>query len=154
MPIHRLLGSYRRSVPAYASSAVLPTAEAYARRRSRFKSRGWTAYKIHPPTEWERDIEICEAVRKAVGDDYRLMLDSTWSYDYVEALRVGQAVERLGYYWYEDPLVDDDLTNYVKLQAEARRSRSWPPSTRRAATRPTRPGSSRRRPTTCAATWR
>src|SRR5439155_411047 len=30
LPIHRLLGSYRTSVPAYASSAVLPSKEAYA----------------------------------------------------------------------------------------------------------------------------
>jgi L-alanine-DL-glutamate epimerase-like enolase superfamily enzyme len=95
---------------------VQPTAEAYCEEAQSFKSRGWTAYKIHPPTEWERDIRICEDVRKAVGDDYRLMLDSTWSYNYVEALRVGQAVERLGYYWYEDPLVEDDLTSYVKLR--------------------------------------
>jgi len=116
MPVHRLMGSYRRSVPAYASSAVQPTAEAYCEEAQSFKSRGWTAYKIHPPTEWERDIRICEDVRRAVGDDYRLMLDSTWSYNYVEALRVGQAVERLGYYWYEDPLVEDDLTSYVKLR--------------------------------------
>jgi L-alanine-DL-glutamate epimerase-like enolase superfamily enzyme len=116
MPLHRLMGSFRRSVPAYASSAVLPNAEAYCEEAQSFKSRGWTAYKIHPPTEWERDIKICEAVRTAVGDDYRLMLDSTWSYNYVEALRVGQAAERLGFYWYEDPLVEDDLTSYVKLR--------------------------------------
>ena len=51
-----------------------------------------------------------------MGDDFRLMLDSTWSYDYPEALRVGRAVEELGFYWYEDPLADDDLYNYVKLK--------------------------------------
>jgi len=114
MPIHKLMGSYRSSVPAYASSPVLPSAQAYADEAVSFRERGWTAYKIHPPTRWQDDIKICEAVRKAVGDEYRLMLDSTWSYRYPEALRVGQAIERLGYYWYEDPLVEDDVTNYVK----------------------------------------
>ncbi|HET7159608.1 MAG TPA: enolase C-terminal domain-like protein, partial [Burkholderiales bacterium] len=53
---------------------------------------------------------------KAVGDDYRLMLDSTWSYNYIEALRVGRALEELNFYWYEDPLDADDITNYVKLR--------------------------------------
>ena len=48
-------------------------------------------------------------MRKAVGDDYRLMLDSTWSYDYPAALRVGRAAEALNFYWYEDPLHYDDL---------------------------------------------
>jgi L-alanine-DL-glutamate epimerase-like enolase superfamily enzyme len=116
MPIHRLLGSYRDSVPAYASSAVLPSKEAYAEEAARFRAEGWTAYKIHPPTEPAVDIAVCEAVRRAVGDGYTLMLDSTWAYQYPEALRVGRAIEALGYHWYEDPLADDDLYNYVKLK--------------------------------------
>jgi L-alanine-DL-glutamate epimerase-like enolase superfamily enzyme len=62
------------------------------------------------------DIEVCRAVRWAVGDEFRVMLDSTWAYQYPEALRVGKVVEELGYYWYEDPLADDDLLNYVKLK--------------------------------------
>ncbi len=118
LPVHKLMGSFRRSAPAYASSAVLGSVEAYAEEAASFKSRGWGAYKIHPPTQWQTDIKVCEAVRKAVGDDYRIMLDSTWSYDYVEALRVGQAVERLGFYWYEDPLCEDNLNGYIKLKQQ------------------------------------
>ena len=116
LPIHRLLGSYRDSVPAYASSAVLPSAAAYAEQACAYRDDGWTAYKIHPQTRWQEDIEVCEAVRAAVGDDYRLMLDSTWSYRYEEALRVGRAAEALGFYWYEDPLADEDLYGCVKLR--------------------------------------
>jgi L-alanine-DL-glutamate epimerase-like enolase superfamily enzyme len=115
-PIHRLLGSFRTSIAAYASSAVMPSKEAYAEEAARFKADGWTAYKIHPPTVPARDIEVCQAVRRAVGDAYTLMLDSTWSYQYPEALRVGKAIEQLGFHWYEDPLADDDLYNYVKLK--------------------------------------
>jgi L-alanine-DL-glutamate epimerase-like enolase superfamily enzyme len=44
------------------------------------------------------------------------MLDSTWSYRYEEALRVGRAIEEMGFYWYEDPLADQDIYNYVKLK--------------------------------------
>ena len=98
MPIRALLGSYRKSVPAYASSAVLPGPRAYADEAARYKEAGWTAYKIHPPTRPEEDVAVCAAVRKAVGDDYRLMLDSTWSYRYDQALRVGRAIEALGFY--------------------------------------------------------
>jgi len=116
LPVHQLLGSYRSSVPAYASSPVHQSTEAYVEEALELKSRGWTAYKIHPPTEWEWDIEVCEAVRKGVGDDHRVMLDSTWSYRYEEGLRVGKAAEALNFYWYEDPLADDDLLNYVKLK--------------------------------------
>jgi L-alanine-DL-glutamate epimerase-like enolase superfamily enzyme len=116
LPIHRLLGSYRTSVPAYASSAVLPSAEAYAEEAVRFKEAGWAGYKIHPPARWREDIGICRAVREAVGDDTTLMLDPTWSYTYEHALKVGRAIEELGFYWYEDPLADDDLYNCIKLR--------------------------------------
>jgi len=72
-PIHRLLGTYRERLPAYASSAVLATKQAYAEEAARFKASGWTAYKIHPPTEPRLDIEICEAVRGVVGDAFTLI---------------------------------------------------------------------------------
>jgi L-alanine-DL-glutamate epimerase-like enolase superfamily enzyme len=116
MPIHRLLGTTRHSIPAYASSAVLPSIEAYAEEAQRFKADGWAAYKIHPPQHPPTDIKVCQAVRAAVGDDYTLMLDSTWSYDFPAAVRVGRAIEKLGFLWYEDPLHDQDITNYVKLR--------------------------------------
>jgi L-alanine-DL-glutamate epimerase-like enolase superfamily enzyme len=56
-------------------------------------------------------------VRRAVGD-YTIMLDSTWAYDFPDALRVGKAVEEMGYYWYEDPLHEQDIYNYVKLKQQ------------------------------------
>ena len=118
VPVHRLIGSYRNSIPAYASSAVYDTAEEYAEEALKLKEQGWTAYKIHPPADPDFDIDICRVVREAVGDSHRLMLDSTWSYDYPQALRVGQAIQEMGYYWYEDPLVEDDLYNYVKLRQQ------------------------------------
>ena len=43
------------------------------------------------------------------------MLDSTWS-DFPAAVRVGRAIEEMGFHWYEDPLADQDMYNYVKLK--------------------------------------
>jgi L-alanine-DL-glutamate epimerase-like enolase superfamily enzyme len=116
LPVHALMGTFRTSIMGYASSQVLPDAAAYVDQAQEFKAKGWRAYKIHPPREPEADIKVCIAVRKAVGDDFRVMLDSTWSYDYTQALRVGRAIEELGFYWYEDPLADEDIYNYVKLR--------------------------------------
>ncbi len=116
LPVHALMGTYRTSIPAYASSQVLPDPAAYVDQAQQFKAEGWSAYKIHPPRDPDKDIKVCQAVRKAVGDDFRVMLDSTWSYTYTDALRVGRAIEELGFYWYEDPLADEDIYNYVKLR--------------------------------------
>jgi L-alanine-DL-glutamate epimerase-like enolase superfamily enzyme len=116
LPIHQLLGTCRQQVPAYISSAVLPSAQAYVDEALHYRAQNLAAYKIHPPQAWREDIRVCEAVRQAVGDDYLLMLDATWAYDYPAALRVGQAIQDLGYYWYEDPLADADIYNYVELR--------------------------------------
>jgi L-alanine-DL-glutamate epimerase-like enolase superfamily enzyme len=116
LPIHRLIGTCRDSISAYASSEIHGSVEAYAEQARHYQSTGWAAYKIHPPQRWQEDIKVCEAVRKAVGDDYRVMLDSTWSYRFEEALRVGRVAEALGFYWYEDPLVEQDIYSYVKLK--------------------------------------
>ena len=118
MPIHRLLGTCRDRIPAYASSAYLATPEDYADEALGFRSKGWTAYKIHPHTVPKEDIEICQVMRNAVGKDMVLMLDSMWSYTYEDALRVGRAIEALDYLWYEDPLAEDDIYNYVKLKSK------------------------------------
>ncbi len=116
LPVHALMGTCRTSIMAYASSQVLPDIGAYVDQAQAFKANGWKAYKIHPPRVPEKDIAVCTAVRKAVGDEYRVALDSTWSYDYTEALRVGRAIEEMGYYWFEDPLADEDINGYVKLR--------------------------------------
>ncbi|UUX95237.1 enolase C-terminal domain-like protein [Aquabacterium sp. J223] len=116
LPIHRLLGGYRQALPAYASSQKLSGTDAYVEQALHFKSLGWTAYKIHPVGEASQDIAICEAVRRAVGDGYTLMLDASFAYRFDEAVRVGRAIEQLGFRWYEDPLTENDVYNCRKLR--------------------------------------
>jgi L-alanine-DL-glutamate epimerase-like enolase superfamily enzyme len=94
--------------------------EDYAEEALRFRESGWTAYKIHPHGKPKKDLEICAAVKSAVGDSMVLMLDSMWSYTYEDALRVGLVVQDMGYYWYEDPLAEDDLYGYTKLRPQLR----------------------------------
>ena len=114
-PIHRLLGTCKESVPVYGSTAYHETKEEYAEEALRFKEMGWIAHKIHPHGNPIQDIEISKSVREAVGEDMKLMLDSMWAYQYEDAVRVGRAIEGLSFYWYEDPLVEEDIYNYVKL---------------------------------------
>jgi L-alanine-DL-glutamate epimerase-like enolase superfamily enzyme len=118
MPLYKLLGGGRSAIGAYASSQVLDSRAAYAEEAAQFKADGWKAYKIHPPHPAAEDIKVCEAVRASVGDDYPVMLDSTWSYRYPDALRVGRAIEDLGFLWYEDPLNEEDIYSYVKLKQQ------------------------------------
>jgi L-alanine-DL-glutamate epimerase-like enolase superfamily enzyme len=116
LPVHRLLGTCRERVPAYASSASMDDPRQYVEEALSFRERGWTAYKIHPKRIPKQDLAICAAVKAAIGDSMVLMLDSMWAYGYEDALRVGLAIQEMGFYWYEDPLAEDDLYAYVKLK--------------------------------------
>ena len=66
-PLYKYLGAYRDTVPIYASSLVLDSPDAYAKEALEYKKRGFNAYKLHPPGNYEFDLEAHKAVRKAVG---------------------------------------------------------------------------------------
>lgn len=117
-PLYRLLGEYRNKVPVYASSFVLATPEDYARQALEVKSRGWHAYKLHPPGNVEFDLQAYRACREAVGPDFKLMADPVAAYSHEQALRVGRELEKLDYYWLEEPLSDVDFSGLRKLTAK------------------------------------
>lgn len=73
-------------------------------------SKETPALKLHPIP-----IEMCPALREAVGSDVDLIYDAVFAHTRDEAIKVGRELERLNYYWYEAPLPPDDVDGYVKL---------------------------------------
>lgn len=118
LPLYRLLGEYRDKVPVYASSFVLDSPEAYAEQALRVKARGWHAYKLHPPGKVEFDLKAYRLCREAVGPDFKLMADPVAAYTQEQALRIGRELEKLDYYWFEEPLFDVDYHGLRKLAAQ------------------------------------
>src|SRR5919204_52576 len=64
------------------------------------------------------DVEVCRAVREAVGDDMVLMLDPFGVYTLEESLWVGRELEKLGYYWLEHPMIETRVEAYRRLTRE------------------------------------
>jgi L-alanine-DL-glutamate epimerase-like enolase superfamily enzyme len=116
LPVFRLLGAYRSSLPAYASTGGLDSPEAFAREAIEFRDAGWSAYKIHPPRIPAVDVSVAVAVRTAVGAEMKLMFDPVSAYGFPDAMRVGRELEELGYEWFEDPLDDANIDGYIKLR--------------------------------------
>ncbi len=115
LPLYRLLGEYRRKVPVYASSFVLKTPQDYARQALEVKGRGWHGYKLHPPGDYDFDLAAYRACREAVGPEFKLMADPVAAYNHEQALRMGRELEKLNYYWFEEPLFDVDFNGLRKL---------------------------------------
>lgn len=64
------------------------------------------------------DLRRMEAVREAVGDGVLLMADANHAYNRHTALRVGRALEALGFHWLEEPLVPEDLDGCAALRRQ------------------------------------
>jgi len=127
LPVHRLLGSVRTRVPAYASGWFHAAITDYVDEALAFGEMGLKAYKIHPPSfgrafgreveSMDMDLAICRAVREAVGVSAPLFLDPVIGYSYEDAIRIGRAIQDLNFVWYEDPLPSYDLHGYIRLKS-------------------------------------
>jgi L-alanine-DL-glutamate epimerase-like enolase superfamily enzyme len=135
VPLYKLLGGCRDKVKAYASTYPnMGTPDDYAQHALACKRQGYTHYKIHPyyfwdpltrtpdpgrPSHIDQDIEVCRAVRAAVGSDMVLSFDPWGTYrTYEQAYRVGRELERLDFYWYEHPMPEYRVASYEKLCRE------------------------------------
>jgi L-alanine-DL-glutamate epimerase-like enolase superfamily enzyme len=126
LPIHRLLGSVRTRIPTYASGWFHARTADYVEEALAFREKGIGAYKIHPPSFGRAfgqkfdgvdiDLEISRAVRDAMGESAPLFLDPVIGYGYEDALRIGLAIQDLGFVWYEDPLPAQDIHGYTRLK--------------------------------------
>lgn len=117
LPLYQYLGAQRTSLPVYASSLWLETADDYVAEARRYADRGIRAYKAHPPGPWRKDMQIHQALREAMGPDYVLMSDPVAEYSLGEAIKVGRGLEKLDYLWFEEPFRDFELDKYAKLCA-------------------------------------
>lgn len=133
-PVYKLMGGCRDKVKAYASTYPnMGTPEEYAAHALACKEQGYLAYKIHPYYYWNPetkeevqarpshitwDIEASRLVREAVGDDMTLMFDPWGTYHtYEDALKVGRALEKLNFHWYEHPMPEQRIEPYIRLCA-------------------------------------
>lgn len=122
LPVYRVLGAYRDRVLAYASSQHLKKLDEFVDSALRCKAEGFKAYKIHPPeipptggSDYRLDIEICKAVRKAVGENFALLMDPVGVYTRQEAMAVGRVLDQLGFVAFEDPIPTKDIEGLVEL---------------------------------------
>ncbi len=115
-PIYKLLGgAWRTSLPFYASigrnGARDRTVDEVCRVvEQRLKDKP-AAIKIRfdndrvtPDLDIKGDIAKARAVRRLVGGDFPLAFDANNGYSVGGAIRVGRALEELGFWWFEEPV--------------------------------------------------
>jgi L-alanine-DL-glutamate epimerase-like enolase superfamily enzyme len=119
--IASMLGIRRTSIPSYGTGFYFNhTPEMMAANALELKSQGYHGAKFNLFDGPERDIPRLRAAREAVGPDFKLMLDGSSFYSYQDALTIGRELDRLNYYWFEEPLFDRQLGQLKELSRELR----------------------------------
>src|ERR687883_918446 len=103
-PTWQLLGGYRRSIPAYASTVTFATLEEYLDVVAQCLALGYPAIKLHAWGDARKDAALCLALRKHVGDAIPLMYDGSAGFDLPDALYLGHVLSEANYLWYEEPM--------------------------------------------------
>lgn len=112
----------RNEVPAYSSAPNYiegrDARQSYPEEGAKLVADGFRALKIRLGGETlKADIEAATALREAVGPDIRLMVDGNGGYSMGPAIRMGRALDELGYDFFEEPLPQAGYAGYPELTA-------------------------------------
>lgn len=114
-PVYKLLGgAWNKRLPCYSSiggNAARTVDEVVRIVEKRVEIEKPAAVKIRwdgdrtkQDVDIKDDIAKAKAVRKLLGDDFVLGFDANNGYSIGGAIRVGRALEDLGYTWFEEPV--------------------------------------------------
>jgi D-arabinonate dehydratase len=138
LPLWRLLGGYRRRVPAYATGGFYAEGKGIRElcdEMTAYCRHGFRAVKMKvgrnsqiegSPLRAMAHREVCEvslaedlarvrAVRETIGPEIRLMVDVNGAWDVPTAVKMGRAMEPWDIYWYEEPVSPDDLAGSAQV---------------------------------------
>src|SRR5437867_3966355 len=123
--VSELLGGRKRDrIKLYGSAGMYMSPSGYAEEAAAISQMGFAAYKMRPALGPEQDLHTLRLMRKAVGQDFGLMIDahSWWrmgdrSYSFETIAELAGAIAKFHPTWLEEPLPPDDHAAYRKLRA-------------------------------------
>lgn len=121
LPLHKLLGSRRDRVRAYASGLDFHLSdEAFVELFGRADSLGYSAFKIkvgHADFEW--DLHRLALLKKTVRAGAKIMIDANEAWGAKEAIIKIHGIRDAGYdlMWVEDPILRHDFDGLKLLRA-------------------------------------
>ena len=120
-PIHKLIGgAHRTEVTSYATGLYFIDMdrlieEAVEEARD-YVEQGFVAVKMKIGLgDPKLDIRRVAAVREAIGDKTRLMVDANHCFTVPQAIRIGRELEKLDVEWFEEPISPEDIDGYVEV---------------------------------------
>ncbi len=121
LPLAKLIGAYRDSVPIYNTSGGYLQApiEEVIDKAEQSLAQGISGVKLKVGQPDGRiDFLRIETLRKQLGDQLPIMVDANQQWDFPTALQFGRSVEPFKLTWIEEPLSAYDFVGHARLAAE------------------------------------
>ncbi len=122
VPLSRLFGGHRQSVPTYANCAHHLPPDQLAEKALEYVNAGHRALKLRGTRTFVTLAEATarvQVVREAVGPDIRLMVDVNGTWDVDTAIQQLKRWEPYDVYWLEEPVPPQDIAGYVRIRERA-----------------------------------
>lgn len=123
LPVSVLLGGRQRPrVQPYATGLYFSETDRLADRLAEeakdYVAQGFRAIKMKVGLSVKEDIENIRAVRKAIGDDFPLMVDANHAYSLREAAELARRIEPYNIGWFEEPVSPEFYHHYRELRSK------------------------------------
>lgn len=123
MPVYRLLGGYRNALPTYDMCGWYydndDDLSFFRKQISNALEEGFHAVKIKVGRySLDDDIKRIKAAQELLGKDHRLMVDANQKFSFAEALLRGRVYQEMGCFWYEEPMMPHEMTEFGDLARE------------------------------------
>jgi D-galactarolactone cycloisomerase len=120
-PVCEILGHVHRTrVEAYCTALYRKDwpdlATGLADEARSWVDKGYRRLKMKIGYDPNTDFHIVAAVRKAIGPNIALGVDSNCAYDAATAIGLAHRLEQFDLMWWEEPLLADDLDGYSRLR--------------------------------------
>ena len=123
MPLYQLVGGKSNDrIPVYGYGMMLQKksvdelVELFKEEAKQIKSKNFKAMKMKVGMGPKDDLKLVKAVRKEIGEDFKLMVDANHAYNFNDALYVGRGLDELDVFWFEEPVAPEDHEGYRKLK--------------------------------------
>ena len=123
LPLYQLLGGKcNNQIPVYGYGMMLQKKpveqliELFQKEAKEIKEKNFKAMKMKIGIGPKDDLKLVKAVREAIGDDYKLMVDANHAYNLSDALHVGKGLDEMNIYWFEEPVAPEDYEGYKELK--------------------------------------
>ena len=121
LPVSILLGGqHRQRVMPYATGLYFSESDnlvdKLVEEAKTYVQQGFNAIKMKVGYTIEKDVAFVKAIRKVIGKDIKLMVDSNHAYSLREAVELARLIEPYDISWFEEPVSPEFYHHYKALR--------------------------------------